>query len=203
MDPYALAPAGTPRGLDGRDAFGPGYDEGTGHFTGPFVMAGINTRIVRRSNALLGFAYGNGFRYDEAVDTGRGPAGLLRAVGLTAGVAGIAVAAAASALPGGGGLVTRFAPAPGEGPTREQRERGSFRVEIHAAAASGERLTGVVGAQRDPGYGATSIMLAESALSLAEDPLPERGGVLTTASCMGMHLVERLRRAGMTFRVEG
>jgi short subunit dehydrogenase-like uncharacterized protein len=202
MDPYSLSP-GAPRGLDGRDAFGPGYDDDTGHFTGPFVMAGINTRIVRRSNALLGFPYGKAFRYDEAVDTGSGPAGILRAAGLSAGFAGIGALALADAIPGGRSLLTRFLPAPGDGPTREQRENGSFRVEIRAAGSSGARLTAVVAAQSDPGYGATSVMLAESALSLAEDPLPERGGVLTTASCMGMHLVERLRGAGMTFRVEG
>ncbi len=80
-DPYALDPKGTPRGLDVRDSMGPRRDPDTGRWTAPFVMAAINTRIVRRSNALLGHAYGEGFRYDEAVDTGPGPRGLARAVG--------------------------------------------------------------------------------------------------------------------------
>jgi short subunit dehydrogenase-like uncharacterized protein len=198
FDPYALNPAGAPRGRDRGDQNGPRRDADTGRYTGPFLMAAVNTRIVRRSNALLGFPYGEGFRYDEAIDTGAGLPGLARAAALSAGVAGLLVAAA---LPPGRALLSRFLPAPGEGPSREQRERGSFRVEIHASGAAGERLKGVVGARRDPGYGATSIMLAESALSLAEDALPARGGVLTTASCMGMALVERLRNAGMTFEV--
>lgn len=64
------------------------------------------------------------------------------------------------------------------------------------------RLKGKVAAQGDPGYAATSRMLAESALCLALDDTPTTGGVLTPASAMGMRLVERLRRAGMTFQVE-
>jgi short subunit dehydrogenase-like uncharacterized protein len=104
-------------------------------------------------------------------------------------------------FPAGRRLASRFVPAPGEGPTKEQRERGSFLVEIRATARSGEGLTGVVAGKKDPGYGGTAIMLAESALCLADDALPARGGVLTTASCMGMKLIERLRNAGMTFRV--
>jgi short subunit dehydrogenase-like uncharacterized protein len=198
-DPYALNPAGAPRGRDRGDQNGVRRDPDTGRWTAPFVMAAVNTRIVRRSNALLDFAYGKDFRYDEAVDTGRGAAGLGRAVGMTL---GIGVGLAALSLPPTRALAARFLPAPGEGPSREQRERGSFRVELHATTTSGDRLLGVVEGKLDPGYGSTAIMLGESARSLAQDDLPARGGVLTTASCMGMVLVERLRKAGMTFRVE-
>ncbi|HSP78065.1 MAG TPA: saccharopine dehydrogenase, partial [Myxococcaceae bacterium] len=63
------------------------------------------------------------------------------------------------------------------------------------------RLEGRVAAKGDPGYAATSRMLAESALCLVFDEVPAEGGVLTPASCMGMRLVERLRRADMTFEV--
>jgi short subunit dehydrogenase-like uncharacterized protein len=198
-DPYGLNPAGAPRGKDRGDQNGPRLDPDTGHWTAPFVMAAINTRVVRRSNALLGFPYGEGFRYDEATDTGSGPAGFARAVAMSA---GLGVFGATAILPVGRALLSRLLPAPGEGPSREQRESGGFRVAIHAKGSRGDRLTGVVEASRDPGYGATSIMIGESALCLAQDELPARGGVLTPASCMGMVLVERLRKAGMTFRVE-
>lgn len=197
-DPYGLNPAGAPRGKDRGDQAGPRRDADTGHWTGPFVMAAINTRVVRRSNALLDFAYGKDFRYDEATDVGPGLAGLARAAGLSAGVA---LFVAAAVTPPGRALLSRFLPAPGEGPTLEQRENGCFRVELRGVSTGGDALQAVVAADRDPGYGATSIMLSESALCLAEDKLPARGGVLTTASCMGMALVERLRAAGMTLRV--
>ena len=198
FDPYALSPEGARRGPDELDQNGPRRDAESGRYTGPFVMAAINTRIVRRSNALLGYAYGEGFRYDEAVDTGTGALGFLRAAGLSAGVGALM---ATGMLAPGRALLTRMLPAPGEGPSREEREAGSFRIEIHARSTDGERVTGVVEARRDPGYGATSIMLTEAALSLAEDDLPARGGVLTTAACMGMKLVERLRAAGLTFEI--
>jgi short subunit dehydrogenase-like uncharacterized protein len=166
-------------------------------------MAAVNTRVVRRSNALLDFAYGRGFRYDEAIDLGAGPLGFLKAAGLSAGMgAAMATLGASSLIPGGRSLLSRVLPAQGEGPSREQQERGSFRIEIHAADAQGGRAMGIVEAHRDPGYGATAIMLAESALCLAEDDLPPRGGVLTTASAMGLPLIERLRRAGMVFSVD-
>jgi short subunit dehydrogenase-like uncharacterized protein len=56
----------------------------------------------------------------------------------------------------------------------------------------------------DPGYGETAKMVGESALCLAFDQESTRkeGGVLTPASCMGMTLVERLRRADMTFQID-
>lgn len=197
-DPYGLNPAGAPRGLDRPDQNGPRRDQDTGRWTGPFIMASINARIVRRSNALLDFAYGQDFRYDEAVDLGRGLPGLARATALSAGMGALL---ATAALPPGRALISRLLP-PGDGPSREQRERGSFRVEMHARDTSGGRYTAVIAGDRDPGYAGTAIMLAEAALCLAEDALPSRGGVLTTASCMGMALIERLRAAGMTFRVE-
>jgi short subunit dehydrogenase-like uncharacterized protein len=198
-DPYALDPPGAPRGPDRGDSMGPRRDADTGRWTGPFMMAAVNTRVVRRTNALTDFAYGRDFRYDEAIDTGRGAAGLARAAAMTAGL-GMLVAAAATGP--GRKLVERLVPAPGQGPSAEAREHGSFRIEIRGVSTGGARLRAIVAGQRDPGYGETAHMLAESALCLAEDELPARGGLLTPASCMGMKLVERLRAAGMTIRVE-
>jgi short subunit dehydrogenase-like uncharacterized protein len=199
FDPYSLNPEGARRGADQPDQNGPRRDADTDRWTAPFVMAAINTRVVRRSNALSGFAYGEGFRYDEAVDTGPGPAGYARAAAMSAGIGG---AMALAALPPARGVLGRFLPSPGEGPSRTERERGGFRIEIRARSDGGERLTGVVVGTSDPGYGETSKMLGESALCLAFDELPPRGGVLTPATAMGMKLVERLRAAGMTFRVD-
>jgi short subunit dehydrogenase-like uncharacterized protein len=198
-DPYVLYPDGAPRGPDRGDSTGPRRDEDTGRWTAPFVMAAINTRIVRRSNALSGFAYGEQFRYDEAMDMGPGPAGFARAAAFSAGLAGFV---ALAALPPGRDVLGRFLPAPGEGPSREERERGGFRIVIHARGDAGDRVTGTIEGTSDPGYGETSKMLGESALCLAQDDLPARGGILTPATAMGMKLVERLRAAGMTFRAE-
>jgi saccharopine dehydrogenase (NAD+, L-glutamate forming) len=88
---------------------------------------------------------------------------------------------------------------PGEGPSPEQRERSWFRVNLDARANGKQMKTQVSGG--DPGYGETSKMLAESAMCLASDALPERSGQLTPAVAMGQPLIDRLQRAGIEFKV--
>ena len=88
---------------------------------------------------------------------------------------------------------------PGEGPTPQQREKAWFKVRFIGHADGTERLTEVSGG--DPGYGETSKMLAESALCLAHDELPERAGQLTPVVAMGQKLIDRLERAGIQFKV--
>ncbi|WP_053233391.1 saccharopine dehydrogenase family protein [Sandaracinus amylolyticus] len=204
-DPYALVPREA-RGRDGSDQRGVRFDRELGMWTGPFVMAAINTRVVRRSNYLLDFAYGRDFRYSEAMSTGRGAKGAIFASAMTAGLG--AFVAAASVKPIRRVLENRVLPKPGEGPDREARERGYFVVRLigRGRAADGREVTlrGRVEGKADPGYGETAKMLSEAALCLALDgaQLDAPGGIRTPASTMGMRLVERLRRAGMVFRVE-
>ncbi|MEP6980014.1 MAG: saccharopine dehydrogenase NADP-binding domain-containing protein [Nakamurella sp.] len=199
-DPYLLSPD-----RDAEPDLGPQpdaflarrLDDGT--WTAPFVMASFNTRIVRRSNALLSHRYGRRLRYSEAVRTGRSPLAPVVA-------GGIALVSAAVA----GGLRTpllrplldRVLPDPGQGPSEKVQQQGSFRLELRAVTTSGARYRGIVAAPGDPGYAATSVMLAQAGLSLAQDELPDRSGVLTPAVAMGDALTHRLRRAGFTFSVE-
>jgi short subunit dehydrogenase-like uncharacterized protein len=201
-DPYALNPEGERHGPDGPDSKGPVFDEVFQQWTAPFLMAGINTRVVRRSNALLGYPWSKEFRYDEATLMGRGALGWLRAAGFTAGLAAAMGAGSVGPLRR---ALTRFLPAPGEGPSRDQREAGFFDIRLHAepsragAAAMLARVTG----DRDPGYGSTAKMLAESALCLARDPLVAAGGFFTPTSAMGDLLIARLEtNAGLTFTIE-
>ncbi|QQR41896.1 saccharopine dehydrogenase NADP-binding domain-containing protein [Myxococcus xanthus] len=203
--PHALDPVPGRWRPESKDALGVHYSQELGQWTGPFFMATVNTRVVRRSNALLGHPWGENFRYAEVASYGAGPKGLLRATGVTAGLGG--VVAAMQVKPLRTLLEKKVLPAPGEGPSLEAREKGFFVAQLRGEGTSPRtgkqvRLKGKVAAQGDPGYAATSRMLAESALCLALDDTPTTGGVLTPASAMGMRLVERLRRAGMTFQVE-
>jgi short subunit dehydrogenase-like uncharacterized protein len=200
-DPYALDPV-RHKGPDGPDQHGVRFDRDIGRWTGPWVMAAVNTRVVRRSNALLDHAYGDGFRYSEAMSFAKGPKGLAMAAGVTAGLG--AFLAAVSSAPVRALLAERVLPKPGEGPSKEARDRGFFKVRLVGETEKNHtRLTGLVEGTSDPGYGETAKMLGESAMCLAQDDasLPARSGVLTPASAMGMRLVERLRAAGMTFSV--
>lgn len=202
-DPYALSPdrGAEPRLGDERDLRGVRNDRELGTWVGPFVMSAINTRVVRRSNALQGWAYGPRFRYREVMGFGSGPLAAAQAGALAGGVgalmAGLSVRPLRAAL-------DRVLPAPGEGPSERRRERGFFRIEIHARTSSGARYLCRVAASGDPGYKATAVMFGESGLCLALDgeQLPPRAGVLTPATAMGDALVRRLRLAGQTLEVE-
>jgi len=199
---YALNPEGEREGPDRGDQMGVRRDKATGAWTGPFIMAAINARIVRRSNALLGYPYGRDFRYAEVTRAGRGIGGMLRATGLAAGLGGMVGLAAFG--PMRALLQKTVLPAPGQGPSREQIEGGHFEVEL-VGTRDGRRVgTVTVRGNRDPGYGATACMLAESALclSLDEASLDSPGGVLTPAVAMGGRLRDRLNREGVTFQYE-
>jgi short subunit dehydrogenase-like uncharacterized protein len=205
-DPYTLS---TDRGAE--PELGPQPDlpwrrggdiapELAGTWTAGFVMAPYNTRIVRRSNALLDWAYGRRFRYAEHMSLGSS-----------------ALAAAASAMitvaeNAGFGLgnryfrllprrlIERIAPKPGTGPSAASRERGYYQAETYTTTATGARYVAKIAQQGDPGYKATSVLLGESGLALAidRDKLSELRGVLTPASAMGDALLARLPAAGVS-----
>lgn len=176
-------------------------DSDTGRWSGPFIMASFNTRIVRLSNTLTDWSYGREFRYREVTDFGRSPVSPIiaggMAVGLGATVAGLAYRPTRA-------LLDRVLPKPGEGPSAQERAAGRFRMEITTTTTTGARYLTEVGADYDPGYNGTAIMLGQSALSLAldGDRLPARAGVLTPATAMGDVLVDRLRAHGFTFDTE-
>jgi short subunit dehydrogenase-like uncharacterized protein len=204
LDPEPSAPPGQ-RGTAPKDPFEDDqraikFDKDIGRWTAPFVMAAINTRVVRRSHAILKRenqkGYGPRFRYNEAMSFGKGPAGLAAASLVVAGLGAFMGAAAID--PVRALLERTVLPAPGEGPSKEQQERGFFEMRIVAKSESGKKITGRIAGNKDPGYGQTAVMLAESAICLAKDALAERYGVLTPATAMGMPLVTRLRAAGMT-----
>ena len=199
-NPYGLNPEGAQKGPDGPDQSKPKWDADVNSWTAPFVMAAINTRIVRRSNALTGYCYGKSFRYQEAVMTGKGAGGWARAVSMTATLGAFLVAA--SLKPARALMNRMFLPQPGEGPGAEARRKGYFDILLVGRRGPDKILTRVR-ADRDPGYGATSRMLGESAVCLAKDELDTPGGSWTPASCMGEKLLHRLEaNAGMSFELE-
>lgn len=171
--------------------------EDTGRWTAPFVMASYNTRIVRRSNAISGYAYGRDFRYAEVTDCGRDLRAPIKA-GLMAG--GLLGLAAGMSFGPTRAVLDRILPEPGEGPSTEKG--GRFVLDIETTTTTGARYRARVAADKDPGYGGTAVMLGEACLCLAEDDLPSAGGVLTPAVAMGDELTGRLRAQGFTLKAE-
>ncbi len=198
-DPYALNDG--KKGLDEPDRMSPYFDEDFDSWVGPFIMAAINTRVVRRTNELLGGIYGTDFRYDEGTLSGKGAGGFFGATGVGIGTGALAGLASFSPTRS---ILKRVLPKPGEGPSKEARDKGFFEIEllgIHPNDTSKNIKVRIKG-DKDPGYGSTSKMIAESALALAQDDLDVGGGFWTPASAMGEALLKRLPEgAGVTFEV--
>lgn len=201
MDPYGLNPEGQRDGPERRDPTGAQFNVDAGTWTAPFVMASVNTRVVRRTNALLGYPYGRDFLYSEATMGGKGVRGRWRSSWMSA---GLRVFVIASSIPfTRRWIVEKLAPKPGDGPTRQQRESGYFNLLLIGKASDGDTMRVRVKGDRDPGYGSTSKMIAETAVCLAKDELETGGGFWTPASALGTVLLERLiANAGLSFELE-
>lgn len=203
--PYSLNPDSAEKGPDGSEPTSVRFDSDLQKWTAPFLMAAINSRVVRRSNALMDYAYGPSLRYSEATATRKGLSGWWRAHRLRLGLAIFFLLILRPFTRRQ--LQKRFLPKPGQGPSRTQIENGCFQMLLvgHAHNKDGRatRMLATVEGMRDPGYGETAKMLAESAMALSIDSkdLPEMAGVLTPASALGSVLVRRLRNAGMTLEV--
>lgn len=170
-----------------------------------FVMAAHNTKIVRRSNGLLGWVYGKNFRYREVMSAGKSRVAPLVAAGMAGGiVAGMTAGALLSRASAGRKLLDRLLPKPGTGPSEQARKSGWFSMKTFAHTTSGAKYVATFSGTGDPGYQATAVLLGESGLCLAFDTekQPELAGILTPAAAMGDALTERLRAAGMTITVD-
>jgi short subunit dehydrogenase-like uncharacterized protein len=176
----------------------------TGLWTAGFMMAPTNTRIVRRSNALLDWAYGRRFRYSENMSLGSSA---------LAPVASAILSGVSNATFGLGGryfrllprqLLERVVPKPGTGPSEAARDRGYYRVETYTTTTTRARYVARMEQQGDPGYKATSVLLGECALALAldRDKISDLRGVLTPAAAMGDALLARFPAAGVSLQTE-
>lgn len=171
-----------------------------GVWTAGFMMAPYNTRIVRRSNALLDWAYGRKFRYTEHMSVGSSfvaPVSSAMITGVMSGMFGLGNRYF-RLLPRR--FVERLAPKPGTGPSAAARDRGFYRAETFTTTTDGARYVARMAQQGDPGYKATSVLLGECGLALAldRDKLSDLRGVLTPVTAMGDALLERLPAAGVT-----
>ena len=162
-------------------------------------MASINTKIVRRSNAISGFLYGKDFRYSEATTAGKGIKGKVR--GYLNSLPLIFVAAKPKSILKK--IANKILPKPGQGPSKKERENGYYNLKFYIKTNDNKEMTARVIGDMDPGYGSTSKMLAESAICLAKDELKDSYGVLTPSTSMGESLLTRLKEnAGLNFKLE-
>lgn len=194
---YSLNPDPDFQGPDKSDLRKVVKDPITGGWISPFIMATINTRVVRRSHALNGFPFGENFTYDEAVYCGRGWKGKLKAWMYIIPLGFLTAAKPGTLL---NKIIRKVLPKPGEGPDRKKIEKGYFKLDFYGSSSDGKVYKGTVKGNRDPGYGATVGMLVETALCLIDNPKPEMNGFLTPSTAGRNQLIEKLEsNAGMEF----
>ena len=198
-NPYGLNPINEQSGPDKKDLKSVEYDNEAKSWIAPFVMAGINTKIVRRSNALLNYKYGNSFLYSEAVLVGNGILGKI--------IGYLSLIPILMVIQKKGSVIKKivdlFVPKAGEGPSKKQRENGFFSLKFFFGNNRRRYLAKVTG-DMDPGYGSTSKMLAECAICLAlDDTLNENYGVITPSVAFEENILERLQNnAGLEFSMK-
>jgi short subunit dehydrogenase-like uncharacterized protein len=184
LNPFALS--GGFSGPEQPHGNEPVFDAELDSWSAPFVMATINTKNIHRSNMLLQHAYGDDFVYDEMLLTGPGDQGEAMAK---------AVATDNS--------MAEDPRQPGEGPSKEERENGFYDVLFVGSDSAGNTLRASVQGDKDPGYGSTSKMIAESAVALLLNPDTPLRGIATPAAALGPLLLERLQEnAGLSFQLE-
>lgn len=175
-----------------------------GIWTGAFPMGAPNSRIVRRSNALLDWSYGRTFRYAETMSTGSSVAApVAAALGTAANAAVLGLGSRYfNKLPRR--MLDRVVPKPGTGPSERARENGHYTVETYTTTTSGARYRALMAQRGDPGYKATSVLLGECGLALAldRDALSDLRGVLTPAASMGDALMARFPAAGVRLETD-
>lgn len=200
QNPYAVCPPEARKGVRQANVAAPVFDEDAQSWLAPFVMAGINTKVVHRSNALQNHAWGKEFRYDEAMMLGGGAVGAAKAGAVSAGLGGFMALALIG--PSRSLLEKYVLPKPGEGPSPQEQENGFFDIRLYGKTAQGESLVVKVTGDRDPGYGSTAKMLGEAAVCLAKDKkgTQSKGGFWTPSTAMGEALLNRLTEfAGLGF----
>mmetsp|Transcript_58645 Transcript_58645/g.143411 ORF Transcript_58645/g.143411 Transcript_58645/m.143411 type:complete len:545 (+) Transcript_58645:236-1870(+) len=198
---YGLDPDGAKGGNDTADTvMMPTYDEVAKTAVIPFVMAGANAPVVRKTNAVLNYLYGANCSYREVQAVPNLAVGWL-------GMAGFGLFGALIAFPPTRWFLLNYVlPKPGEGPSKEIQETGYFVSDIYAVGNSKDKpvIHAYVksGNAGDPGYKATGRMSIEASLCMAlQRDLCAKGGVLTPASALGKTLVDRLNKTGMELGV--
>ena len=207
-DPYSLSPdrALEPdlgRQTDVATARASSIDPSLDGWVGTFIMAMHNGKIVRRSNSLLGWAYGKNFRYTEVMSVGKSVVAPAIAAGMTGGIVATSVLGVLMSRGFGKKILDRVLPKPGTGPSEKTRDSGFFTMQTFSRTTSGAKYRATFTAQGDPGYKATAVLLGECGLSLAfDDNLADLAGIVTPATVMGDTLPDRYRAAGMKLSVE-
>ncbi|KAK4058073.1 hypothetical protein OIO90_000812 [Microbotryomycetes sp. JL221] len=210
-NPYCLSPVGRPENKHLPFLFTSTTFKGKRQWGSFWLMGPHNSAIVRRSWGVFEsggpntkvFAYGPDFKYDEMMAMPNPVVAIFVSLALFVGFGLLTL------VPPIRWAAERFGPQPGTGPSKDMQENGWFKQVATVRSTDGTKAVQVtMKGKGDPGYAATSKMIAECALALVHDyerlpPVAQQGGFLTPAAAYGPVLVERLEKTGyFTFTSE-
>jgi short subunit dehydrogenase-like uncharacterized protein len=199
QNPYLLCPREHRPKVRQESLSRPQYDSDFEAWLAPFIMAGINTRVVHRSSALLNYPYGEDFRYDEAMLAGAGLRGGMTAYAIAGALGGFIAMTATTPTRS---FLQRFVlPAPSQGPSPRSQAEGFYDLRFLGRTDDERTIGAKITGDADPGYGSTSKMLGQVAACLVRGGKDnKRGGFWTPATLLGDPLVDALQKhAGLSF----
>ena len=178
------------------------WDNSFSKWTSPFLMSGVNTRVVQRTSAIAEFSYGENFRYSELSSFNKGLNGFLKACAMLITLALLQYSMKSNLLLWM--LKKTIFPKPGKGPSKSKMQNGFFKLKIIGSIDKMQKNCVTIIGDSDPGYLATAKMLTESAICilLNRNKIPKKYGVLTPAAGIGLSLIERLKGKGISFKVD-
>jgi short subunit dehydrogenase-like uncharacterized protein len=165
----------------------------------------INPAVIHRTAALNDrpvFIYREGMAIDGGTATlpfRFGAAGALSGMQVATGAAAGARSAVRKRA---SSVLTRVLPSSGFGPAADRIEQWRWRMDLSGATQNGKTVHVRIDADGHPGYLATSRMMGEAGLILADESLAtDRAGCLTPSVALGVASAERFDAAGLRFRV--
>jgi len=194
-DPQSLNPSDNKNGLDVRDPDNCFWDPELKQYLSPFIMGPLNSRVVRRSNALN--KYGPEFTYEEWMKS----SSWFNAKLITW---GMFIANVAMASPYLRPIAQRVTPKPGEGPEEKDMPNGYAKIKYFGESAkTGRKAVCELTINGDPGYYITARMIAEAGLDMAlnSDKVPAYG-FLTPASGLSEDYFQALLQNGFEVKTE-
>lgn len=170
----------------------------------------LNPPVIYRSQEILRQgSTTNGFTYREGMDTsGYFPGDKLlkpfAALGLAMTMeSGARLMALKNATPRklAGKIMAAIGPKSGDGPKPERLDLWSYTIEFKATGPNGETATATVTGKGQPGYKSTADIIGQVGILLAtdDDRLPQRAGILTPATGLGLGVLDDFEKARLKF----
>jgi short subunit dehydrogenase-like uncharacterized protein len=101
-----------------------------------------------------------------------------------------------------GKFMQRIGPKPGDGPKAERLDLWSYTIKFNATDHAGNSASATVTGKGQPGYKSTADIIGQVGLLLAKNDnrLPQKAGILTPATALGLDVLDDFADARLYFK---